>query len=296
MGRGIVAALRDVDVQVVEARRDGPPARSASDTFHLDLVTDPPERLAVAFRTVAPDVIVNCAGATRGSATELRAANVLAVGRLLEALAASERRARLVHLGSAAEYGPGSVNVPVVEAVDPIPDGEYGTTKLDGTRLVLEAVAAGTAEAIVLRVFNALGPGMPLSSLAGSALERLHTAVAAGAQTIEMGPLDPVRDFVDLRDVGRAVAAACLVPTLESPLVNIGAGTAHTARDLVQALANRLAFGGSIIERGPGSERSAAIPWQVADISLARRVLGWSPLRDFGSTVDWICGTGPAAD
>jgi nucleoside-diphosphate-sugar epimerase len=259
----------------------------------LDLVADPPEKLAAAIRAVAPDVVVNCAGATRGSPTELRAANVLAVGRLLEAVVASGTRARLVHLGSAAEYGPGPVGVPVGETVDPQPAGEYGTTKLAGTRLVLDAAAAGTIDAIVLRAFNALGPGMPTTSLVGSALERLHAAAATGRPTIEMGPLDPVRDFVDLRDVGLAVAAACLAPTLGAPLVNIGSGAAHTARDLVQALADRLGFGGSIVELEPGSERSAAIAWQVADISLAGQVLGWSPRRDLGSTVDWICGTGP---
>jgi nucleoside-diphosphate-sugar epimerase len=261
----------------------------------LDLVADRPERLASALRDLAPNVVVNCAGATRGSTTELRAANVVAVERLLEALAASGTRARLVHLGSGAEYGPGSVDVPVVEAVGPKPDGDYARSKLAGTRLVLDAAAAGTAEAIVLRVFNALGPGMPSSSLVGSALDRLHSAVATGQLTIEMGPLDPVRDFVDLRDVGRAVASACLAPTLEAPIVNVGSGTAHAARDVVQALADRLGFEGAIIERGPGSERSAGVPWQMADISLASRVLGWAPMRDFGSTVDWICGTGSAA-
>ncbi|HXW82373.1 MAG TPA: NAD-dependent epimerase/dehydratase family protein, partial [Acidimicrobiales bacterium] len=53
---------------------------------------------------LAPQVVVNCTGATEGSAADLRELNVGVVHKLVSALA-SAAPAHLVHLGSAAEYG-----------------------------------------------------------------------------------------------------------------------------------------------------------------------------------------------
>ena len=66
--------------------------------------------------------------------------------------------ARLVHLGSAAEYGRGPGRAPVREDEPARPVGPYGVTKLAGTRLVELARTAGLP-AVVLRVFNPVGPG-----------------------------------------------------------------------------------------------------------------------------------------
>jgi NDP-hexose 4-ketoreductase len=265
------------------AFRDGPPG----DWWPIDLLREP-SALPAALRDLGPDVLVNCAGTTTGAVPDLVAANVVTTARLLESLEQAATGTRLVHIGSAAEYGPGEVGVPVTEAACPRPVGPYGISKLCGTQLVTAAAGAGGIEAIVLRVFNALGPGMPDGSLAGSAVLRSTAAVASGSGTIRMGPLDSVRDFVDVRDVATAVVAACGLPRFEARIVNIGSGTGHSARDLVQALAAAIGFDGAISEDAEGSPRSAEVPWQVADRSLAGRMLAWRPAHDLGSTVALI--------
>lgn len=295
IGRAVVSALRDADLRVVEARRDGASAEGDGDVERIDLLADPATRLAERLRAVAPDVIVNCVGATTGSAERLLVANVRTVERLLEAAATARSGARLIHLGSAAEYGARPIGVPVTESDEPQPESDYGMTKLAATRLVVQTAAAGGPSAIVLRLFNVLGPNMPAASLVGAALEALRAARTTGASTIEMGPLEAVRDFVDLRDVAGAVAAACAVPQAGVPIVNVGSGVGHSARELVDALAHRLAYDGTIVERRGGSPRSAGVPWQVADISVARRALGWAPRWEFASTVDWIARRDPRA-
>jgi nucleoside-diphosphate-sugar epimerase len=75
---------------------------------------------------------------------------------------------------------------------------------------------------------------------------------------------------------------------LSSPIINVGSGTAHSARDLVEALAVGFGFTGRIEERGSGSPRSADVPWQVADVSLAARILDWRAGHDLGSSVELI--------
>jgi nucleoside-diphosphate-sugar epimerase len=121
-------------------------------------------------------------------------------------------------------------------------------------------------------------------------MRRLIDARARGVDEIETGPLDSVRDFVDARDMASAIVAACTVPHLDASVVNIGSGTGRTAGELVRAIALRLGFNGAIREQASGSPRSLEVPWQVADVSLARRVLAWEPIHDFWSTVEFITG------
>jgi nucleoside-diphosphate-sugar epimerase len=259
----------------------------------LDLLAEG-GRLQAELRSLGPNYVVNCTGATGGTTADLLRINVLTTTALIEAIARSGIEVRLVHLGSAAEYGPGATGQPVSEAACPRPVSPYGIAKLAATQLVVAsaavaASAAGAAvgqDAVVLRVFNALGPAMPPGTLTSTALRRLTDAVASSEPRIEMGPLGAVRDFVDVRDIAAAVVAACRAPRLEASIINVGSGTGHSARELVQALAERVGFAGAIGEAAAGSPRSSDVPWQVADVSLAERLLGWRPAHDLRSTVE----------
>jgi len=93
---------------------------------------------------------------------------------------------------------------------------------------------------------------------------------------------------VDVRDIGSAVVAAAGPASLEARLVNVGSGHGHTARELVLGLAERLGYHGAVAEEAAGSPRSQDVPWQVADISLAARTLGWRPAHDLSSSLDSI--------
>ena len=71
----------------------------------IDLAEDDPARVAAVIAAVAPDAVVNCAGATAGPPEALAAANITGAYTLTKAMLLTRRPARLVHLGSAAEYG-----------------------------------------------------------------------------------------------------------------------------------------------------------------------------------------------
>ena len=196
----------------------------------------------------------------------------------------SRSAARLVHIGSAAEYGRSETGVPVTESAPPQPASVYGVTKLAGTRLVELARAAGL-DAVVLRVFNVVGAGAPEDGLPGRAAMQLRQAMASGAD-VRLGPLDAVRDFVDARDVADAVLAAATAPALPHSVINVGSGQAtglpHPGQE-----ADR----GQRVRRLPctrtrqGSARSADLPWMQADIGRARQDLGWQPSRDLKASV-----------
>jgi nucleoside-diphosphate-sugar epimerase len=281
LGRHVHAALSAGHDVVTVAGRN----RDAD--YRIDLTArSGPATVAALLTATAPAAVVNCAGATAGELTDLVATNVTAVAALLEAAALAAPGIRLVHLGSAAEYGPGVPGEPLAESAAPRPVGGYGVTKLAGSELVRQN---GTVDGVVLRVFNPLGPGAPGSSLPGRLAAELRRATAAG-DAVRLGRLDAWRDFVDVRDVGAAVAAAVRAPDAGGRVLNVGAGRAVPLADLVRAMASAADYRGEVHELGAGSARSATVSWQQADIRQAREVLGWRPCYDLAAAVQdlWL--------
>ena len=243
----------------------------------FNLVEDPARSLGRLLEQFRPDVVVNCVGATAGTAAQLQQVNVMTVAKLLSVLAHTS--AHLVHLGSAAEYGPSTAWGPVRETSAVGPSSDYGATKLAATELVCEAVEDGEVSATVLRVFNAIGAGNPTSTLVGKAVRALREAVHSGSPNVTFGLLDGGRDFIDVRDVARAaLAVSRLGHSAGQPtVVNVGRGIPISSRWVVHRLARIAHFEGDIVEEGQGSPRSGAVSWQWADITVARTALGWSP-------------------
>ena len=103
LGRTCGARRRPQGWRSVTAGRSELPASPG--TSWLDLAPDDPDGLAAMVAAVAPDVVVNCAGATAGDPDVLAAANVTGTYALARAMLLAGRPLRLVHLGSAAEYG-----------------------------------------------------------------------------------------------------------------------------------------------------------------------------------------------
>ncbi|MFI9270502.1 NAD-dependent epimerase/dehydratase family protein [Kitasatospora sp. NPDC052896] len=282
--------LLDRDLQVtVLGRRD-------SADIRFDLSAGSPGALARFLDAVAPQVVINCAGATYGTPRTLVRANTTAVATVCEAIRRSREPARLVHLGSAAEYGPVPAGAPIAETAEPRPVGPYGVSKLAGTELVL----ASGLDAAVLRVFDVVGPGAPAASLFGRLAEGLRRALEQQEAQVRMPDLSAYRDFVDVRDVAQAVRAAAV--SAATGVINIGSGHSVRAREAAYLLVRASGFEGVLTEEPrtvvvpvqsagePGEPRGAEarplgepVPWRQADVRTARERLGWrahTPLEE----------------
>jgi nucleoside-diphosphate-sugar epimerase len=241
--------------------------------FGIDLASAGADELARILADAAPDAVINCAGATGGDAVTLAEVNSRGPAVLCAALRKAAPSARLVHLGSAAEYGPGTWNVRVTESAGTNPLSVYGATKLAGT----VAVTTSGLDAVVLRVGNPVGAGAPAAGLPGRVAGLLREAGQDPGSVIRLGDLSAYRDFVDVRDVARAVVLAARAPRALPGILNIGGGRAVAVRDLVRRLADVAGFLGRIEENGGGSTRSGNVSWQCSDITAAHEALGWQP-------------------
>ncbi|MFT2015224.1 NAD-dependent epimerase/dehydratase family protein [Streptomyces sp. 796.1] len=290
--------LADPAVQLTEL------GRGDTADVRFDLSTGSPGALTRFLDAVHPGVVINCAGTTRGGARELTRHNTVAVATVCESLRRSGCGARLVQLGCSAEYGPSQPGSSTAEDAIPRPGGPYGVSKLAATELVL----GSGLDAIVLRVFSPVGPGTPPGSPLGRLADTMRRAMQAGDHELRFPGLGAQRDFVDVRDVARAVHAASL--SAAQGVVNIGTGRAVRMRDAAGVLARVAGFGGALHdveghplrtvphpsgpsglhsaghgrgEHGPETPAGAvgyAYPdgcgsWQQADVRTARDRLGW---------------------
>ncbi|WBB80496.1 NAD(P)-dependent oxidoreductase [Micromonospora sp. WMMD882] len=259
-----------------------------------DLVAGEPTGLADLLRRTAPDAVVCCVGALTGAPTQLVTANTLVAAKLLEAVGAAAPQARLVRLGSAGEYGVVPDGVSVTETDPTRPVSAYGVSHLAGTRLFQLAGESGQVDAVSVRVFNPIGPGMSEENLLGRAAARIRAALAEDAAAITLGPLSAYRDFVDVRDLAALVVAVVLAPALRHRVFNAGSGRAVTAREAVGLLAGTAGYRGRIHEAGVGPQRSTAVGWIRADVGRAGQELGWTPLRDLATSIKDIWAAGEA--
>ncbi|MGC5565157.1 NAD-dependent epimerase/dehydratase family protein [Streptomyces sp. FR-108] len=282
LGRHITEHLRAVPgVRVLRA------GRSPGADLRIDLTTATVPALAADLHALAPDAVVNCAGAVGGGPLRLAETNARGPAVLCEALTTAGTPARLVHLGSAGEYGT-NTGQPLGEDSATCPQGAYGATKLAGSLTVAEAAL----DAVVLRVFNPLGPGSPGTSLPGRLADELLRAGREG--TVRVGDLSAYRDFVDARDVARAAALAVTAPGPLPRILNIAGGSATRVRKVAEELARISGFNGRIDENGTGSRRSSAISWQQADVTAAATALGWHPEHTLATSLAdlWTSRTG----
>ncbi|MEE4594713.1 NAD-dependent epimerase/dehydratase family protein [Streptomyces sp. DSM 41524] len=214
----------------------------------FDLSNGSPGALTRFLNAVHPGVVINCAGATRGGARELTRHNTVAVATVCESLRRSGCGARLVQIGCSSEYGPSQPGSSTAEDAVPRPGGPYGVSKLAATELVL----GSGLDAVVLRVFSPVGPGTPAGSPLGRLAEAMRRAMQSGESELKLSGLGVQRDFVDVRDVARAVHAASL--SAAQGVVNIGSGRAVRLREAASVLARVAGFGGALheIDSPPG--------------------------------------------
>src|SRR3954465_8481467 len=129
----------------------------------------------------------------------------MATVHLLDALRALARPVRAVLAGSGGELGPVAADdLPVGEDYACRPAESYGLSKWLATTAGL--AARPPLEVVVARIFNPIGPGMPPGLAFGRFARRLAEP-GPDPLRLTVGNLDSRRDFIDVRDVARALIA-----------------------------------------------------------------------------------------
>ena len=195
------------------------------------------------------------------------------------AVLAHARGCRLLFASSAEIYGRSfAAGRPLDETAPPAPMNGYAATKA-AADLALGAMANDGLRVVRLRLFNHTGPGQS-DEFVLPAFARQIALIEAGRQTspLQVGRLDSMRDFLDVRDVcGAYVACLRQMRTWRrtQPL-NIASGVPRRIGDILRELLDLAGLQAELATdtaRLRGSEIASA----SGDSSLAHRLLGWTP-------------------
>lgn len=242
-------------------------------------------------RDLAPAIVVNAFGSTDGDRVGSGPVNAAFAMTLVEALA-RVGASRLVHLGSAAEYGIQPAGSPIAETASARPVGAFGTTKIRATELIVSRMERHELTAVVLRVFDAVGSGAPERSPVGTARRCIQRALRLRSAVATVGQLAVVRDFLAGDDVAEAVVRIAGLMDVP-PILNVGRGVAMSGRSMVELLAAAAGFDGDVLEPRGYDRHPPAAPWQQADVSLLRSSLQWVPATPIADAVAELWWSGP---
>ena len=165
--------------------------------------------------------------------------------------------------------------VPTPETKQPSLASVYALSKFDQEQMCLIVGRAYGVPTVALRFFNAYGPYQSLSNPYTGVLAIFASRLMNGQRPIIFEDGQQLRDFVSVYDVAQACRLAVEVETAQDVILNVGSGQSITVRDVATKLAKVL--GKSIEPEISGRYRVGDIRHCFPDISLARRVLGYTP-------------------
>lgn len=150
---------------------------------------------------------------------------------LLEWMRQEAPEAKLVAVSSAAVYGAGHEG-PIAETAALTPYSPYGYHKLMMESLCRSYAATYGLRAVVARLFSVYGAG-----LRKQLLWDLCTRLESTRGPVELGGTgSEYRDWIDVRDVARALHSVAALADASVPTLNIGTGRATSVREVAEAV------------------------------------------------------------
>ncbi|WP_123538505.1 NAD-dependent epimerase/dehydratase family protein [Halosimplex salinum] len=200
--------------------------------------------------------------------------NTMGTRNLLAAAEDLDDLEQVVFASTAAVYEP--EDGPHRETDEPGPIDIYGRTKLVGEDLVEQFTTNTGVPAASARLFNVYGTNETNEHLIPAILDQLRD----GSHAVELGNLSPARDFVHVTDVADALVALLTEFDADYRAYNVGTGTEHTVREVVEHTEAAL---GEPIEISQAEERvrESDRPHLCPSTERIEREIGWTPDVEF---------------
>jgi nucleoside-diphosphate-sugar epimerase len=214
----------------------------------------------------------------RSVADPLETNRVNVDGTLNVLVAARDARVRrIVFAASSSAYGE-SPTLPKVESMAAQPISPYGVSKLAGEVYLQVFGRAYGLENVSLRYFNVFGPRQDPTSQYSGVLSRFIMALIEGSKPVVFGDGEQSRDFTFVENVVDATLRAAEAPNVSGMVLNVGTGARFTLNHTLALLGK---ISGKPAEARYEPPRTGDIRDSQADISLARRYLGYEPRIGF---------------
>jgi len=194
---------------------------------------------------------------------------------------------RVVYAGSSAAYGNAPV-LPKVETMATAPLSPYALQKLVAEQYCQMFTELYGLETVTTRYFNVFGPRQDPSSPYSGVISLFISALCENRRPTIHGDGEQTRDFTYVANVVDGVLRACEAPQASGQVINVATGGRVSLNYLFQTIK---ALVGANVEPVYGESRAGDVRDSQADISKARRILGYEPSVTFEQgleqTVSW---------
>jgi nucleoside-diphosphate-sugar epimerase len=194
---------------------------------------------------------------------------------------------RFVYAASSSAYGD-TPTLPKVEGMPTSPLSPYAVGKLVGEYYGSVFAQVYGLETVSLRYFNVFGPYQDPTSQYAAAIPAFVCSILKDRPPTIYGDGEQSRDFTYIDNVVHANLLAARAKKTTGEVINIACGEAITI-NAITALINRITGRDVKPLYVPG--RAGDVKHSLADISAARRLIGYEPVVGFeqglGKAIDW---------
>ena len=199
---------------------------------------------------------------------------------------------RVVCTSTSETYGTAQF-VPITEAHPLNGQSPYAATKIGADQLALSFYQSFDLPVTVLRPFNTYGPRQS----ARAVIPTIISQIAKGVRQIELGSLEPTRDFTFVRDTVKGFMQAAACDEALGQAINIGSGFEISIKETAELICKAMNADVEIRQdprrlRPPKSE----VERLFAGVDLAKELLGWEAeyagrdgfIRGLAETAQWF--------
>ena len=188
---------------------------------------------------------------------------------------------------SSAVYGDDPA-MPKVEGKEGRPLSPYAVSKFVDEKYAQAFHALYGMNTVALRYFNVFGPRQDPFSQYAAVIPLFITKILGGERPVVYGDGEQSRDFIFVENVVRANIDAAGSAAAAGEVLNVASGDGMTVNGLLAAVNEVL---GTKVEAVHADPRPGDIKHSTADISKARRLMGFTPgvsfLAGLRETVAW---------
>ena len=274
-GRYLLTHLRQAGYRVVGLSHN---QANGPDELECDITS--PEQLDRVLTATRPNYIIHLAGisfVSHGNAREIYQVNLFGTLNLLDAVLRARLSPHKIIIASSANiYGNPQVEL-IDEDVCPAPINHYGVSKLAMEHMV--RTYCDQLDILITRPFNYTGPGQAQRFV----IPKIVNHFRERRRFIELGNLDVVRDFCDVRAVVDAYLQLMQCEA-DADVVNICSGRGIALSDIISTL-NAIAGYDIEVRINPEFVRRNEIKRLIGDKRRLCSLIGTRPEYDIQDTL-----------
>lgn len=169
------------------------------------------------------------------------------------------------------------------------PISMYGITKANQEEIIRNVCESTGLDFVILRFQNVYGAGQSMKNPYTGILSVFSTQILTDNPIILFEDGNPVRDFVEIRDVVEACKRSIESDKPNRRTINVGTGVPTTILNVAESM--KEAFGKETTVKISGGFRIGDIRFNVADLNLMKKYLEFEPKISFKEGikryVDW---------